>query len=299
MNRSLRGIFAPIVTVFNNDESIDYGRIRENIEYYNTTSLNGYMPLGSNGEFQGLEDSESFHVLKTVYRASTREKVIVGGCGRESVAKTIQFIRSVADIGLDYAFILAPHYFSFSQSEEGLYAYFTRIADLSPIPIVIYNAPKFCNGILLSAELISRLSSHQNIAGIKNSSTENSKVYFMNRIRNDFCLLGGNINNLLNSLENGASGGVISTACFLPEQCCQLYQAYQRGLLDKAREISKWLQMISSQSAGPLSVPGVKACMELRGLHGGHVRLPLMDIPETEYNRIANFFNEQEIHRCK
>jgi 4-hydroxy-2-oxoglutarate aldolase len=292
MKKELKGIFTPVVTVFNEDETIDLQRTKENIRFYNTTPLTGYMPLGSNGEFQGLEDREALEVLEAVVSERSEEKVIVGGCGRESVPKTLSFIRAAAAVGLDYAFILAPHYFSASQSEEGLFRFFSRVADSSPIPVVIYNAPKFCGGMTLNPELVRRLSHHGNIAGIKNSSSAPGGPYLEGSSK-DFCLLGGNVGNLLSSLEAGASGGVISTACYLPFECCRLFDLFRAGYLEEAKTLSDHLQVLSKGAAGPWAVPGVKACMELRGLHGGHVRLPLMDLPLEQCRVIADFLAQQ------
>ena len=70
----LKGIFAPIVTPFDRKEEICYEGIRDNIQYYNGTKLRGYMPLGSNGEFQSLSDEEAVKILQTVCRYKTADK---------------------------------------------------------------------------------------------------------------------------------------------------------------------------------------------------------------------------------
>ena len=82
-----KGVFAPIVTVFDKNSNVYTDRIRENIRIYNRTGLAGYMPLGSNGEFMGLTDEEALSVLDAVVEEAHQDKIIVGGCGRESVKK--------------------------------------------------------------------------------------------------------------------------------------------------------------------------------------------------------------------
>ncbi len=297
-SQKLAGVFAPIVTPFDGSEKIMFDALRDNILWYNTTGLRGYMPLGSNGEFQGLTDQESTMVLKTVCRYKSANKTVVGGCGRESAINTLEAIRRNADHGLDFAFILPPHYFATYMTDEHLYRYYMRIADSSPIPIVIYNAPKFASELSLSTSLIAKLAKHQNIVGIKNSSPSEDLRY-IEAAQDDLVLLAGNISKLLNALKLGAIGGVISTASYLPELCCDLYESFSSGDMRRAEDLSVYLNSLSSKSIGPMGVPGVKLGMTLRGLVGGHVRCPLIDASEEQAVEVARLFTEYKISPAK
>ena len=83
------GVFAPLVTVFDQSEQVRTDAIARNIHAYNSTALRGYMPLGSNGEFQGLQDRESLKILETV--ASNVNP------------KFVELNRSAIEQGADYA----------------------------------------------------------------------------------------------------------------------------------------------------------------------------------------------------
>ena len=291
----LNGIFAPIVTPFDQAENICYEAMRDNIQFYNTTQLRGYMPLGSNGEFQGLDDEEAAKILKLVCRYKTADKVVVGGCGRESARKTVAFIRSIADEGLDLAFILPPHYFAAQMTDEHFYRYYSRVADESPIPIVIYNAPKFSSGLSLSPALIARLAGHENIAAIKNSSPVDDRDYLEATAGADFCVIAGNISKLYPGLVSGVIGGVISTASYLPEYCCRLFSLFRQGKRQEAEQLYHFLADFSARGIGPMGVPGVKLGMDLRGLAGGHVRNPLIDASPQQRQAITRLFEEHRI----
>lgn len=294
----LAGIFAPIVTPFDSSERVMLEALRDNILWYNTTNLSGYMPLGSNGEFQGLTDQESTMILDTVCRYKAANKTVVGGCGRESAVNTLEAIRRNADHGLDLAFILPPHYFVSYITDEHLFRYYIRVADSSPIPIVIYNAPKFASGLFLSTSLIAELAGHPNIVGIKNSSLDDDSDY-IKVSQGNIVLLAGNISKLLNALKHGAVGGVISTASYLPELCCKLYESFSSGNMCRAEELSVYLNSLSSKSIGPMGVPGVKLGMTLRGLIGGHVRCPLIDASKEQAAEVARLFKEYKISPAK
>ena len=293
--KKLSGIFAPIVTPFDEKEAICYEAIRDNIQFYNTTQLKGYMPLGSNGEFQGLDDDEAARILKVVCRYKSAEKVVVGGCGRESAYKTVAFIRAIADEGLDLAFILPPHYFAAQMTDEHFYSYYSRVADASPIPIVIYNAPKFASGISLGAQLIRRLARHENIVAIKNSSPVPDREYIDAAKGRSFSVIAGNISKLYPGLVEGVIGGVISTASYLPESCCRLFDLFRQGRRQEAEQLYQFLSQLSAEGIGPMGVPGVKLGMELRGLQGGHVRNPLMDATPAQRAAIIHLFQQHQI----
>ncbi|HHU90461.1 MAG TPA: dihydrodipicolinate synthase family protein [Clostridiaceae bacterium] len=296
---NLQGVFAPIVTPFNEDEEILFDDIAYNIDVYNNTKLRGYMPLGSNGEFQGLTDEESIKVLKIVCKHKKKDKIIVGGCGRESMYKTVEFIKMVADYGLDLAFILPPHYFLSKMTEDVLSEYYIKVADKSPIPIVIYNAPKFSAGLNLSPKLISELAKHPNIIAIKNSSDTPNLEYTKKISGLEFSVIAGNIKTFYQGLCDGAIGGVLSTASVFPEYCCSLYEYFRAGDLDEAKKLHSFLHNLSMNTVGPLGVSGVKAGMTLRGLKGGNVRLPLMNATADEFNNIKDWFEKEGIKPLK
>ncbi len=226
IKEKLSGVFAPIITPFKHEEIL-YDELRNNIAKYNLTDLKGYMPLGSNGEYQGLVEEESLKILSSVQKCKTEGKVIVAGCGRESAKATVEFIKKAASIGLDFAFILTPHYFVKEMTNDALLKYYNYIADRSAIPIIIYNAPKFASELLISPELVDMLSGHPNIAGMKNSSLfPISKYLEAIPQKTDFYLLAGNVKTFYPGLKDGAIGAVLSTASYLPEYCCKLYQLY-------------------------------------------------------------------------
>lgn len=287
----LNGIFAPVVTPFDENERIRYDLLEENIRAYNTTQLQGYMPLGSNGEMQGLDDPEAAKILQTVCRVKAPGKVVVGGCGRESAYKTVEFIKMIGGYGLDLAFILPPHYFAQHMKDENLLRFYTKVADESPVPIVIYNAPKFSSGIVLTPELVGRLAAHDNIVAVKNSSTVPNQDY-MDAVKGQCQVLAGNIASLYPGLEAGAIGGVISTASYLPEFCCEVFRLFRAGEKEKAKRLWSFLAEMSAKGIGPMGVPGVKLGMELRGLAGGHVRNPLIDAGPEQKEQIQRLFAE-------
>jgi 4-hydroxy-2-oxoglutarate aldolase len=149
LSAKLSGIFAPICTPFNDDECLDIASLRLNLESYATTELKGYLALGSNGENKSLTEEEKLTVLETIVAHKGEGKVVMAGATYEAQRDTERFLRLAAAIGADFGVVLPPSYFRDQMTDEVLYGYYATVADEAALPIVLYNAPKFC-GVTLS-----------------------------------------------------------------------------------------------------------------------------------------------------
>ena len=126
---------------------------------------------------------------------------------------------------------------------------------------------------------------------MKNSSLEPNINYIKAIPENtDFSVIAGNVKTFLPGLIDGVAGGVLSTASYMPEYCCELYRSFISGDIEKARSLHEFLNMVSSQTIGLHGVAGVKYGMGLRGFFGGRTRIPLLPVPEEERKRIADCF---------
>lgn len=278
----LSGVFPPVMTPFL-DEEVAYNKLAENIEKYNETDLTGYMPLGSNGEFRSLTEEESLKSVDVIQKSKSPEKTLMVGAGRESAKATIEFIKKIEDKGVDYASVLTPHYFTSAMTDEALIKYYTVVAERSKIPIMIYNAPKFCAGLTISANVISALAEHPNIVGMKDTSKEDISIYLKAVPSGaDFYILAGTISKFYKSLLAGAVGGVLSMANYLPDMCCELYEIYLSGDTEKGQKKDEYVRQLSSNAASKYGVAGVKAAMNLLGYFGGEPRIPLPALDEKE-----------------
>lgn len=277
----LSGVFNPCVTIFDEHEEVDYDGIARNIERYNQTKLKGYMPLWSNGEFRSLNDEESVKVVEVYCKYKAKDKTLIVGVARESAKMTIEFIKKIADLGVHFATILPPHYFVNFMTDEALLKYYTMIADQSPVPIMMYNAPKFSAGLQFSLKLVSLLAMHPNIAGLKDTSKDDIATY-VNAVPPgaNYYVMAGSIEKFYKGLLVGAIGGVLSMANYLPELCCQLQETYEAGNFAEAQRLDLYARTISKNAAGNFGVAGVKAAMDLLGYSGGNPRVPVLPMAD-------------------
>lgn len=286
IKQMLTGVFPPLTTPFVN-ELVEYEKLAENIHKMNRTKLKGYMPLGSNGEFKSLTDDEALKVVEVVMKYKSKDKVLIVGTGRESAYATIEFTKKVADLGANFASVITPHYFAKKMDDDALIRFYTKVADLSPIPILIYNVPGYAAGVTISAKAISILAQHPNIVGMKDTSKEDIASY-INAVPegNEFYVLAGSISKFYDGLINGAVGGVLSIADYLPEKCCEIQELFITGKKEKAKELSDGLRSLSKEVSSKHGVAGVKAAMDLLGYNGMEPRIPLIKLPENDIKEL-------------
>ncbi len=137
----LNGIFPPLPTSFNSDESVSEENIRKNIEYLNSFDLRGYLILGSNGELVMLSHEEKIRVMQAAREAIPREKLMLAGTGCESTRETILLTKEAARAGTDAVMVLNPSYYKGQMTHAALVTHYHAVADASEVPVIIYNMP--------------------------------------------------------------------------------------------------------------------------------------------------------------
>jgi 4-hydroxy-2-oxoglutarate aldolase len=276
----LAGIYAPICTPFAADEELDLGALRSNLDRYAEAGVGGLLTLGSNGENRSLDEGERLAVLETVVRHRGEGQVILAGATYDAQRGAERFLAAAGDLGADYGLVLAPGYFRKLMTDEVLYRYFASLADDSPLPILLYNAPGF-NGITLSPELVGRLARHGNIVGLKDSASSGIEA-FLPLQATDFAVLAGAANFLLAAMRGGSPGGTVSLANSFPAVALRLYQ-YGRAGDDAvaADAYQAFVTRVNAAISGRHGVPGVKAAMDLAGFVGGWPRRPLLPLDES------------------
>lgn len=275
-----KGIYTPVVTPFDENEEIDYGKMKLNLDKWGKTDLDGIVVLGSNGEFVYLTEDEKLKLVKFTIENFTKEKKIIVGTTCESTRGTISLSNKMADLGADAVLILPPNYFKGGMKEEVLYKHYTNVADEVKVPVMIYNMPGN-TGINLNSGLVARLSKHPNIVGIKDTS--GNIVQLSEIVRDtddDFAVFAGNAGYLLPALAVGARGATLALANILPDECCKLVSLFKEGKMDEARELQKRLLEPNFTVTGRFGVPALKYALDLLGYGGGYPRRPLLPLSE-------------------
>jgi len=288
------GVFAALTTPFAADDSVAIADLKENIQRYNATALAGYAVQGSTGESVLLSRGEWDSVLVAAKEAASPQKKLLAGTGVESTAETISRTKRAAELGYHAALVKTPYYYKPMYKPDVYIAHYRRVADASPIPVLLYSVPQF-TGISLEASEVAVLAEHPNIVGIKESSGHVQRVAEMIAATPaSFQVLTGGAAVLFPSLAVGAKGAILALASALPEKCAELYEITRRGQIDAARELQKTLLRASKLIVSELGIPGVKFVMDQRGYRGGAPRLPLLPVAEAGKRRVLELLGALE-----
>lgn len=283
----LSGVYPALTTPFAADGSVSLGDLKYNIERYNATGLAGYVVLGSTGESVLLSRSEMDGMLATVKEAAGQGKRLIAGTGAESTADTIERTKRAAEFGYHFALVKTPHYYKPAYKPDVLIAHYRRVADASPIPVLLYSVPIF-TGVTLEAPEVGVLADHPNIVGIKESSGHVMRVAEMVAATPaDFQVLTGSAGTLLAGLTVGAKGAILALASALPEKCVALFDLVRDGQTEKARELQNTLLKVSKVIQSEHAIAGIKFAMDQRGYRGGIPRSPLVPLSDLYKQRIA------------
>jgi 4-hydroxy-2-oxoglutarate aldolase len=287
----LNGIFPPITTPFV-DDSVAYDKLVFNIEKWGQTGLKGFVVLGSNGEYVSLSEEEKRRVVETVVQATPENMSVIAGTGCESTRETVRLTTDCANLGAHAALVVTPHYFGGRMSAEALVKHFTTVADSSPIPIILYNVPKFTH-VNLAANVVARLSRHANIIGIKDSTGNVIQLgEFLNQVDADFSVLVGTAGALYGGLALGCAGGVLALANVAPENCVRIHKLVLEGDFRTARQIQLKMIPVNQAVTATFGVSGLKTALDLCSYFGGDPRAPLLPSSGEEKTAIVNILKQ-------
>src|SRR5215212_3672654 len=276
------GVFAPVATTFGQDGELDLGAFRSNMNWYAASPLDGVVLLGSNGEFALLDGDEKLRLIEAGTSEIGGRKIVMAGTGAESTRATIALTKRAAALGIDYALIVTPHYYKSRYDRAAYLAHYRAVADASPVPILIYIMTAY-TGIDLASPLVSELSSHPNIAGIKDSGGNAPKVGEMIACATPgFAVLAGSASFLYPALCLGATGGILALANVAPGVCKDVERAFRAGNHETARTLQLRLLAPNAAVTSRFGIPGLKVALDAVGLTGGPPRLPLQPLNEGD-----------------
>jgi 4-hydroxy-2-oxoglutarate aldolase len=289
---SFRGVFPPIPTPFDAEGNVARQALMDNFGRWNQYDLAGYVVAGSNGEAPYLSEEERIKVFETSRTSIPGEKLFIAGTGCESTRATIALTRRAAAAGADAALVVTPHYYGSKMNGEALLRHYEAVADASPIPVLVYNVPKFTH-VNVDAATIARLARHPNIAGMKDTSGD--IVQLANTVRlagPDFQVLAGSAGFFFAGLALGAVGGILALANIAPLQALDIYHFFRAGRWDEAAELQRKMIPVNAAVTARFDIAGLKAALEMLGYYGGPVRPPLLDLTESERSTLRGILIE-------
>jgi 4-hydroxy-2-oxoglutarate aldolase len=272
------GIYTPIITPFQPDDTLDEAGLVRNVQRWMGTSLTGLVVLGSNGEAAQLDDDECDRIVDLVREHVPPDRPLIAGTGRESTRATIAATRRAASAGVDAVLVRTPSFFKSQMTTDVFVRHYTDVAESSPVPVLLYNVTMF-TGVNLQPDAVERVAVHPNIVGIKESGSDIAQIAdFVSRTPDDFTVLAGSATTVVHALCAGCDGAILALAALVPDSCQQLLTLIRQGRLDEARTLQRRLLPVAKSVGGTYGVPGLKAALHLLGFAAGRPRPPLHSV---------------------
>src|SRR5262245_23387186 len=298
MLKPLQGVFAPVVTTFDQyTEELDLDAFAANARAHLAAGLDGLVVTGSTGEAALLDGAERAQLVETARGIVPSDKLLIVGTGAESTRTCLHQTREAAKRGADAVLVVAPHYYGAAMTGDALRTHYTRVADESPVPVVLYSIPKYMH-FPIPPTLVAELARHQNIIGIKDSSGQRDLLAaYLEAQSATFSVLTGNAGLFHHSVASGARGGILAIALFAGGLSLDVYAAVRSGNDDAATAAQARLTPLGAKIIGELGVPGVKAAMDRvgGGLHGGPVRSPLQPLSVEQREAVNELLRSAEL----
>ena len=278
-------LMTALITPFNKEDKVDYPGLKKLTEHLLNTGSTGFVIGGTTGETATMTHDEKIELYTKFAQIIAGRVPVVAGTGSNNTAQTVAFTQEVGQIpGIDMALVVAPYYNK--PDQRGITAHFEKVAENSPVPIIIYNIPGR-TGIKITKETLVELSHNPKIAGVKQCSDLEDLEYIVEHAANDFLVYTGEDLQSLTAKVLGAKG-VISVASHIYGKAMrEMYDDLDQGKISAAGKLQRQL-MPKMQALFMYPSPSpVKAVLNAQGLPGGGCRLPLVALNETEKRQLA------------
>lgn len=291
----IKGIIPPILTPFNDDESINVAELRKQVNRMIDAGCHGLFPFGTNGEGYILSGEEKKLILETVIDECNGRVPVYAGTGCVSTKETIAQSKMAMDAGADILSIIVPSFAAASQEE--LYTHYATVAAAVDMPIVLYNIPAR-TGNALAPATVGRLAAIENIVGAKDSSGNFTNILgYIDAGRAadpDFSMLSGNDQLIIWTLLAGGSGGIAGCANVYPHTMASIYDLFMEGKIEEAKAMNESIQSLRScfKYGNPNTV--IKTAAALQGWNVGKCRAPFNQIPDEGIEALKKVLKENE-----
>ena len=289
-----RGVCASSVTPFHADGGLALERLKPHIDWLIAEGVNAISPLGSSGEFAGMETADRKRVLEASIEACAGRVPIVAGTHHVSTRLTIELSKHAEGAGADALLIVPPYYMAPTPAQT--MDHFRRIAEAVSIPVVLYhNIP--LTGINLHTAHLAQLFREGAIRGVKMSNAEPDRICsLLQETGGQLSVYAGIDSVAFEGLCHGAHGWISGIPSMVPGAAVKLYEAISlKGDLAAARQI--WaklsplmrLQFSAYHSGGDgahwFSV--MKAGLNMIGPEVGDPSPPVLPLPAEFHETLA------------
>ena len=255
------------------EDGIDYAAFEKLINWQIDEGINALVVAGTTGEASTLSDDEHRDAISFAAKVAAGRVPVIAGTGSNDTEYALDLTRCACEAGADAVLSVTPYYNKATQ--KGLYQMYTRIAEESTVPVILYNVPSR-TGVNIAPKTYEALAEHPNIVGIKEANGDISKIVeTMARVRGRLDLYSGNDDQIVPLMALGGKGVISVLSNVLPRGTVELCDRFFRGDIAGAAELQcRYHRLIDALFSEVNPIP-VKAAMAAMGYCKDYLRLPL------------------------
>ncbi|MBW6483955.1 MAG: 4-hydroxy-tetrahydrodipicolinate synthase [Vicingaceae bacterium] len=289
--KNFRGTGVAIVTPFKSDQNIDYDALERLVEHLIQNGIDYLVIQGTTGESVTLTQKEKKETLAFVIKINNNRLPIVLGLGGNCTQSIIDTIETIDLTGVDAILSVSPYYNK--PTQEGIYQHYKAIAAATTKPIILYNVPGRTSSNILPTTTLRLANDCKNIIGIKEASGNLEQG--MEIIKNkptDFLVISGDDALTLPFIASGGDGVISVLANAFPKGFSTMVNAALSGNIKEAQNLHyKYFDIIHYLFCEG-NPAGIKATLKVLGITGDTVRLPLVNVSDTIFNKIKELTSE-------
>ena len=277
--RHFTGSYTALVTPFRRG-AVAYGELRKLVEFQIKGGIDGLVPVGTTGESPTVTHEEHLEIIRCTIEAVRGRVPVIAGTGSNSTHEAVDMTKAADAAGADGMLLVAPYYNR--PTQEGLFQHFSRIAEVTAKPIVLYSIPGRC-GVEIGVGVIERLrAKYPHVAHVKEAGGSVDRVDQIIQAMGDaVTVLSGDDSLTLPFMSVGAKGVISVVSNYLPREVTKLAALALAGDFDRARALHRKLYPLFKTFFIESNPVPIKLAMARAGLIGSEeVRLPLSPLSD-------------------
>ena len=276
-----KGCATAIITPLTSDGgAVDFDSFKKLIEFQIKNEVDAIVVLGTTGAPSTLSEVEREEVLRFAVKTVAGRIPVIAGAGSNSTQEAVENCKKYQQLGADALLCVTPYYNKCTQS--GLVEHFSKIAEATTLPIILYNVPQR-TGLNMLPKTVKELLKHKNIVALKEANSDIDQVAEVIKLCPSLDVYAGNDSMALPVMALGGKGVISVASNVVPKQMKGLCKAFFKKDLTRAQKIQlELLPLIRALFCETSPIP-THAALNLMGKCKQTLRLPLT--PMEEKNR--------------
>ncbi len=280
---SIEGSITALVTPMNEKGELDYDSLEKLINFQIDSGISGLVAVGTTGESATIDFADHIKLIEFFIKISNGRVNIIAGTGANSTEEALHLTKEAKNLGADAALLVSPYYNK--PPQEGIYRHHAKIADEVDIPQILYNVPSR-TASFIEPETVQRLSSHENIIGIKDATgdmknlTEVLKLCEEDIKSKNFFLYSGDDFSSLEFLKRGGHGTISVSSNVVPKIISEICLFVQSDF-SKAKKLDDKIKNLNQNLFCESNPIPVKWALYQMGLIKKGIRLPLVQLHDS------------------